>query len=338
MLILSGDVGGTKTRLQLTDFADQKQFKVLAEQDFFNQQHETFAEIVRLFLQEQQVEPAVIQSSCIAAAGPIINGTVEFTNLPWFVSERELQDELGLSAVKLMNDFEAIGYGIDTLQSADIYVLQQGQQRADAPRAMIGAGTGLGVAIAVPENGHYRVIPTEGGHVDFAPVDDIQMRLLKFMQKKLHRVSYERLVSGQGIVNIYNFIRHHPLFNESENPALKRLLFNNKEDGPAAITQYAIQENDPMAMRTLDLFIRIYGAIAGNLALTTLPFSGLYIVGGIAPKLLPQMSDGRFLKVFHDKGRMSNLLKTIPVYIVLNTHIGLQGAANYGYLRTCKLK
>lgn len=336
MLILSGDVGGTRTRLQLTRFSTKSDYQVLAEHEFSNLEYASFPEIVKLFLKDQALESQSINSACFAVAGPIIGGAVKFTNLPWFISEKELKSELNLNAIKLINDFEAVGYGIDTLKEPDMHVLQKGEPRLKRPRAMIGAGTGLGVAVSVPDEGVYHVIPTEGGHVDFAPIDDIQMRLLKYMQKKLHRVSVERVLSGQGIVNIYNFIREHPLFNEVENSTLKRLLFATPEEAPALITEYAIKVADPMAMRTLDLFIRIYGAAAGNLALTTLPLSGLYIVGGIAPKLLSEFIDGRFLKVFNDKGRMSGLLKTVPVYIVLNTHIGLQGAANYAYMRLQK--
>lgn len=337
MLILSGDVGGTNSRLRLTEFASSTDFKILAEKTFLNQEHESFPEVVTLFLKEQNIAVDKIKATCFAVAGPVVGGTVKVTNLPWFVSEEDLRQELGLESVKLINDFEAIGYGIDTLQPHDRHILQKGDFRPKRPRAMIGAGTGLGVALSIPDEGLYRVMPTEGGHVDFAPTDYMQVKLLKYLQKKLHRVSVERVLSGQGIVNIYNFIRENPLFNEDENPALKRVLFKT-DDAAAAITEYAINQHDPMAMRTLDLFIRIYGAAAGNLALTTLPFGGLYIVGGIAPKLLSQFLDGRFLKAFSDKGRMSSLLNDIPMYIVLNTNIGLQGAANYGYLNSCKQK
>jgi glucokinase len=175
------------------------------------------------------------------------------------------------------------------------------------------------------------VLPTEGGHVDFSPTDDVQVNLLAFMRKKRHRVSNERLVSGQGLVNIYDYVRTHPLINEEENAELHLALFN-VEDQAAEISRYAIVHHDPMAMYALDLFVKIYGACAGNLALMTLPYSGLYIVGGIAPKLLHHLMDGRFLAAYSDKGRMSDLLKSIPIYIVLDTDIGLQGAANYAYI------
>lgn len=336
MLILAGDVGGTSTRLRLTRFISDKLFQIVGEEIFFNDQFVSFTEIVALFLKQQLTLPAQVNATCFAAAGPIIEGSVKFTNLPWFVSEAELSQVLKLQNVTLINDFEAIGYGIDTLDIKDYEVLQVGETNFKRPRAMIGAGTGLGVAISIPEGNGFRVMPTEGGHVDFAPTEEMQIKLLQYLKKKWHRVSVERLLSGQGILNIYSFVRQNPLFSEVEHPTLKRLLFT-KENAPQNITEYAIQHHDPLAMRTLDLFIGIYGAAAGNLALTTLPFAGLYIVGGIAPKLLTQFLDGRFLNAFSDKGRMSNLLKTIPIYLVTNTQVGLQGAANYGYLKLCKI-
>lgn len=328
MLVLSGDVGGTKTRLQITQFKNAQDFKVIGRDKYFNHEFKSFPEIIKTFLKQHQIEPASVEATCFAVAGPIINGTVKFTNLPWFVDEQKLRQDLGFKTVKLINDFEAIGYGLDTLKPDDYHVLQKGEFIPKKVRAIIGAGTGLGVGISVYTDPGFQVIPTEGGHVDFAPTDDVQIDLLQYLHKKLHRVSVERLVSGQGLVNIYNFIRENPLLNEVENPALKLTLFK-AEDAAAAISQFAMEKHDPMAMRALDVFIRIYGASAGNLALTTLPHSGLYIVGGIAPKILPQLTDGRFLRAYSDKGRMSNLLANLPIYIVLDTQIGLQGAANF---------
>ena len=327
MLVLSGDIGGTKSRLQLTRFETEKQFIAIAREEFSNREFDGFSLIIKKFLSHNKVDLNQLDCCCLAVAGPIVDGTVKFTNLPWTISEKELL-ELGLKKVKLINDFEAVGYGVDTLKPETCKVLQEGEKQSHKVRAILGAGTGLGVAISVWNGHHYQVIPTEGGHVDFAPTDDVQMDLLKHLRKKLHRVSIERLVSGQGLVNIYQFVRENPLLNETENVELKRALFN-EQDKAAAISQYATLHHDPMAMHALDLFVRIYGACTGNLALTTLPYSGLYIVGGIAPKLLKQLLDGRFLRAFSDKGRMSDLLHSIPIYVVLDTDIGLQGAANY---------
>lgn len=331
---MSGDIGGTKSRLQLTHFRTETDFHVLAQSVYFNKEFNCFSMIVQEFLREQKVLPEQVEGVCLAVAGPIIAGRVKFTNLPWSICEKEIARELQFKEVILINDFEAIGYGIDTLKKEDVYILQEGKTRKHKNRAMMGAGTGLGVAIAVSTKEGYQVLPTEGGHVDFAPTDETQVMLLQYMLKKKHRVSIERLVSGQGLENIYHFVVAHPLFTEKENPDLKLALFR-EEDAAAKISEYAIAHHDPMAMRALDLFIRIYGACAGNLALTTLPYGGLYIVGGIAPKLLKQLSDGRFLHAYSDKGRMSDLLSSLPVYIVLDTHVGLQGAANYAYHKGC---
>ena len=335
MFILSGDIGGTNSRLRLTNFKNFNDFEITVEANFQNQEYASFSDVVALFLKNNAIETRDIAAAAFAVAGPVVDGTVKVTNLPWTISEVELTKAFSFKKVNLLNDFEAAGYGVDNLKTEDLYVLQQGTVQPNRPRAMIGAGTGLGVAMAVSKGEHYQVIPTEGGHVDFAPMDEVQMHLLAHMQKRLHRVSAERLVSGMGILNIYKYIRENPLFNESENINLKRALFQ-EGDAPAKITEYAIEHHDSMAMRTLDLFIRIYGAVAGNLALTTLPFGGLYIMGGIAPKILPQLVDGRFIDALCDKGRMSNLIKTIQVSVVLNTSVGLQGAANYGYL-LCQL-
>ena len=330
MLILSGDIGGTKSRLQLTRFETENQFTILAHEEFSNREFDGFSVIIKLFLAHNQVDLTQLDRCCLAVAGPIVDGVVKFTNLPWIISEKELLN-VGLKKVKLINDFEAVGYGIDTLKPEACKVLQQGEKIPHKVRAILGAGTGLGVAISVWTGHHYHVIPTEGGHVDFAPTDETQMELLAYLRKKRHRVSIERLVSGQGLVNIYDYVTKHPLLNETENSDLKRALFNVK-DPAAEISQYATVHHDPMAMHALDLFVRIYGACAGNLALTTLPYSGLYVVGGIAPKLLTHLLDGRFLKAYRDKGRMSDLLEKMPIYIVLDTDIGLQGAANYAYI------
>ncbi len=331
MLVLSGDIGGTNGRLQLTKFESETQFTILAHESFSNSEFEGFSSVVARFLLHNKVDLSQVDCACLAVAGPIVDGVVQFTNLPWVISEAELIT-LGLKNVKLINDFEAIGYGIDTLQPDAYHVLQQGVPKAHHVRAILGAGTGLGVAISVSNGARYQVIPTEGGHVDFAPTDDTQINLLKYLNRKRHRVSMERLVSGQGLVNIYDYVSKHPLLNETENPELKRALFNQVHDPAAEISRYATVHHDPMAMHALDLFIRIYGACAGNLALMTLPYSGLYIVGGIAPKLLEYLLDGRFLRAYGDKGRMSGLLASIPIYVVLDTNIGLQGAANYAYM------
>lgn len=329
MLILSGDIGGTNTRLQLTQFDPKKKPKIINDQSFKNVSFKRFEDIISTFLSDNNHKPADIAKAGFAFAGPIINRSVSLTNLPWTFSEVELQKTLGISAIHFINDFEAIAHGIKTLTSNDIVSLQTVKSPSNANmQAVIGAGTGLGIALIQTSNNTQKIIPTEGGHVDFAPTDKQQEELLCFMRNRLHRVSNERIVSGIGIVNIYKFVRANPKFSGVLDPSLHRLSLFSHEFA-AEITHYAINKRDPVCLETLDIFIRCYGTITGNLALTTLPYGGLYITGGIAPKLLQFLEDGRFMDAFLDKGRMSYLLKKIPVHVVTNTNIGLTGAAYY---------
>lgn len=333
MIVLAGDIGGTKTRLQLTDFSNGK--KIIGREKYFNAEHKSLVAIIQAFLQKHKTKVDQIDSTCIAVAGPIVDGTVEFTNLPWFIEIDVLKRELGMDRIQLINDFEAIGYGVETLGEADYHILQQGVPHPNAPKALIGAGTGLGVGLMFHNGTDYSVIPTEGGHTDFAPTNDDQMALLKYLRKKWHRVSAERVVAGQGLVNIYQFVRDNPIYNEKENQDLRRELHRSSKPA-AVISSYATEKGDPMALRAVDIFIRAYGGKSGDLALTTLCFGGLYLVGGIAPKLLRELSDGRFTEALCDKGRMSTLISDIPVYLVMDTHIGLQGAANYAHKMSLK--
>ncbi len=332
MLILSGDIGGTNTRLQLTEYSHHtnQKFKLLHRQNFLNSHFKNFPEILRAFIEHAHIALKDVEHTCLAVAGPISEGKVQFTNLPWFIEESRLEEELKLKNIKLINDFEAVGYGIQTLAPENIVTLQTGHVAQNGPISIIGAGTGLGVALLHIHEKNALVTPTEGGHVDFAPTDESQMQLLSYLRKKHHRVSVERVLSGPGLTSIYKFCRDFPLYNQQENPELK-FLVHNAADPAADILQYAVQKGDPICLRSIDIFIKCYGAVCGNLALTTLPKGGLYVVGGIAPKIISLLQDGRFLESFLDKGRMTQLLKEIPVHVVLDAHIGLQGAANYGY-------
>lgn len=331
MIILSGDIGGTNTRLMLCELQKSKsktfkeRFSLIHQKTFKSAEYKSLSDVISLFLKEKETKNHKIEAVTFAAAGPIVIGSVQFTNLPWIVEEKELIKALKTDKVKLINDFEAIGYGIETLTNNDLSTLQKGQSDSSNLTAVIGAGTGLGVTFLYQDGDIPKVQPTEGGHIDFAPKDDEQIKLLQYMKRKLHRVSVERFVSGPGLVNIYKFVSDNPLYNQKENPELKRILHATK-DQAAEIANFAHKHGDPMALRAIDIFIKIYGSVAGDLALTTLPKKGLYIVGGMAPKLLPQLSDGRFLNAFIDKGRMMNLIKSIPLHIVLNTDVGIQGA------------
>lgn len=325
MIVLSGDIGGTNTRLQLAT-VEGNHINPIDCQRFKNSEHPSLEHIVQLFLDKNHTPTRKLDRACFAAAGPIVNNAVTLTNLPWRIETESLQRHLRLPTVDLLNDFQAIGYGITALAPTDLHPLQNGMPDLYAPKALMGAGTGLGVGIVYWQGSHWQVQSTEGGHVDFAPTDAEQVELLLYLRKKLHRVSVERVVSGPGLVQIYKFARDNPTLGQSENLDLKREL-HKAADEAALIAQFAIEHRDPIALRALDIFIRAYGASAGNLALTTLAYGGVYIVGGIAPKLLPQIEAGNFMSSFLDKGRMSKLLANMPVNIVLDTLVGLKGAA-----------
>lgn len=332
MLVLSGDIGGTHTRLQITEFTAANAIKALAIKRYNNSGYSNLLDIIETFLVATKLNKNDLTSVCFGVAGPVINGRVNVTNLPWIIDEVDLKHELKVDKIALINDFAAIGYGIGTLKPEDLLTLQVGKRLEDGIKAYIGAGTGLGIGFITCYQGTCICHSTEGGHVDFAPTDNTQLELLKYLRKKYHRVSFERVLSGMGLTNIYNFVRDNRIFGEEENAELRFLIkSNNSADIAALVAEYAIKHKDIMAMRALDIFVRIYGAAVGNLALTTLPFGGLYVVGGIAPKLLEQIKKGGFLEAFADKGRMSDLLKRVPLHIVLNEDTGLLGAAVFAH-------
>jgi len=331
MIIFSGDIGGTTTRMQLTEFLANKRAKVLRTAHYNNSNYQSFVAIIDDFLATSNLKNKTIKSACFGVAGPIVNDKVKFTNLPWVIRAADIRDKINLDKVSLLNDFVAIGYGLEMLRAKDILILNPGKPVIHGVKAYLGAGTGLGIGfMTYSEQGGYHAYPTEGGHIDFAPTDETQVELLQFMHKKYHRVSFERLLSGPGLVNIYRFVRANKIFGEKENPTLRFLIeSDNKIDIAATISEYALKHRDVMAARALNIFMQVYGSAVGNLALTTLPFGGLYIVGGIAPKLLVSIKSKLFFAAFSDKGRMSNLIKNIPLYVVLDLDVGLQGAAVY---------
>lgn len=332
MHILSGDIGGTNTRLEVS-FIENGKTESVAIRKYKGANFNCLTDVIATFLKETDLV-GKIDSACLAVAGFVSNGEVEVTNLPWMVSEQYLSEGLGITKdkVKVINDFEAIGYGIESLDDKkDIVTIQKGKRDDDTLSAVVGAGTGLGMCLVSYDKDHNpRVFKTEGGHADFAPVDDEQVELFKFMRKTFHRVSPERFCSGYGIYNIYKYVIKHPLYNQPECMELRRELFSvSDSDKAAVVVRYAVQHEEPSALRTIDLFLSIYGSIAGNLALTSLPFRGLYIAGGIAPRLIEQIKQSQFLEKFRDKGRMSAMMKDFPVHIIMNTDVGLIGARTY---------
>ncbi|MDF2388735.1 glucokinase [Nostoc ellipsosporum NOK] len=333
-LLLAGDIGGTKTILRLVEISDSSKLHTIFEETYHSGDFLDLVPIVQQFLVKAKTPTP--QKACFAIAGPVVNNTAKLTNLVWFLDSDRLQQELNIGSVTLINDFAAIGYGIFGLEPQDLLTLQAGKLKPEAPVAIIGAGTGLGQGFLIKQGNHYQVFPSEGGHTDFAPRNELEFQLLKYLLDKhnIQRVSVERVVSGQGIVAIYQFLRDRKI--AAESPEIAQIVRTWEQetgqqeksvDPGAAIGKAALQKSDRLCEQTLQLFIEAYGAEAGNLALKLLPYGGLYIAGGIAPKILPLIENSNFLLNFTQKGRMRPLLEEIPVYIILNPQVGLIGAA-----------
>lgn len=326
MQVLAGDIGGTKVLLQIADLTAGA-YRVQHERRYYTHGYEGLLPMIKEFFQTLPEGVALsLRAACFGIAGPVTETPagqhVHLTNLPWELDTVVLGEALQ-TKVRFINDFQAVGYGIPALNADDVAVLQPGVPHPQGVRAVIGAGTGLGQGILFWQGDRYEVLPTEGGHTDFAPTDDLQLELWRYLKQHFDHISYERLVSGPGLVNIYTFLREHGI--APETPAVIAAM--DAGDPAAAITQAALSGTDRLSQQTLELFVRIYGAQAGNLALTTLPLGGLYIAGGIAPKIIDRLTDGTFMRAFLDKGRMSSVVADIPIAVVMNQKVGLMGAA-----------
>jgi glucokinase len=316
--VLAADIGGTKTVLQLTMENDY----VLLEREYVSQQFESFDFILAEFLGQTQIKDYVVERACFAVAGPVSGRDANVTNLPWQLNADDIAKSFNIEHVHLCNDFEAVAQGIACLAENEIVTLQHGQVDETMPRAVIGAGTGLGQALLFPVANGWHIVSTEGGHTDFAPTDKKQILLLEHLIERFGHVSYERVLSGVGLATIYEFLRAYQ--QKNENSLLRQAMMVG--DPAAAISQFANDRKDSLASESLDLFIQIYGAQAGNLALTVMPRGGLYIAGGIAAKNIERFKQGQFINAFVDKGRMQRLMKIIPVYLIIQPKVGLVGA------------
>jgi glucokinase len=273
-------------------------------------------------------------SACFGVPGPVREGRLRLTNLPWTLDSRELSKNLDIDYVFLINDLEANGYGIAELDSTQIYTLSEGDASQIGNRALISAGTGLGECFLVWDGRHHTPYPSEGGHCDFAPRNEDEIDLLRFLRQKYSgRISFERVVSGQGLTNVYEFLRE---VRGVEEPAwlAERMA---TEDRNAVITELAMAARSEICEKATDMFVSAYGAEAGNLALKMLSVGGLYVGGGIAPRILEKLKDGTFIKAFTDKGRLSQLLVNTPVRIILESRTALLGAAAYAETRAAEL-
>lgn len=319
-MILAGDIGGTKTRLALFP-KEEKRSNPLYEETLQSQDHDSLIEAIRAFLKGKTVK---IESACFGIAGPIIDQKTQTTNLSWFVDAEKLKEFLGIARVRLLNDLEAIALGTLILEEGAFSTLNKGASTGQGNRVVIAAGTGLGEGILFWDGTKYCTAASEGGHCDFAPRSQIEIDLLSYLLRRHKRVSYERILSGPGLLNIYEFLKGK---NQGEEPRWLSERF--KEEAPGTvISEMALAKQSELCMKALDLFVSIYGAEAGNLALKMLPTGGVYIGGGIAPKILKKLSDGSFLKAFFDKGRYASLMERLPIRVILNDKVGLLGAAH----------
>lgn len=344
--VLAGDIGGTKTVLRLVSAESDSRGRAvpslttLYEVRYTSRNFADLVPMVHQFFKDAAVASVnvpEIAAACFGIAGAIVRNASELTNLNWSLSGERLERSLGIPCVVLINDFSAIVHGITGLGSDQLATLQAGSPDPSSPIAVIGAGTGLGEGFLIPDpDGTSRVFPSEGGHTDFAPRSGIEFQLLTYLLEKhsLPRVSVERVVSGTGIASIYQFFRDT---NPAEESAAMAGIFQSwsREMGRkdktvdlAAEVSKAAQTNaDFLSEQTMNLFITAYGAEAGNLALKVLPFGGLYLAGGIAPKILPMLQQGAFMKAFSNKGRMRPLLEKVPVHVILDPKVALIGAA-----------
>ncbi len=320
-VILAGDIGGTKTHLGLYR-ADETSLKPIRDRIYQSRAFVSLAEACADFLGPGGER---IAGACFGVPGPVIEGEARATNIAWEMREDELARALAGVPVRLINDLAAAAYGALHLEEAEVVVLQPGQSPPhQANLAVIAAGTGLGEAALVFERGEYHMAATESGHADFAPRNAEQWELHQFLAAEFGHVSVERAVSGPGIYNIYRFLRRTSL---SPEPAWLAARFKNEDPG-AVVSEAALARRDGDCVRALEMFVDLYGAEAGNLALRMLALGGVYIAGGIAPKVLPMLKNGRFLRAFCDKGRLHDTLGRIEVRVVLNQGVGLRGAAH----------
>ncbi len=328
-MILAGDVGGTKVHLALYEFINGRLSHVRDEK-FPAREYVGLEAIAQEFLAADKPSAA-----CFGVPGPVRDGRLRLTNLPWTLDSRELQTSLDIPHVFLINDLEANGYGIAELRSDQIYMLSEGDPSQIGNRALIAAGTGLGEGFLVWDGRHHVPYPSEGGHADFAPRNEDEIDLLRFLKQKYNgRISWERVVAGMGMTNIFEFLRD---VRGLEVPAWLAEQITATPDLNAVITENGLAAKSEICEKTLDMYVSAYGAESGNLALKILSVGGLYLGGGIAPRILEKLKDGTFMKAFTDKGRLSQLLINMPVRVILEPFAAVLGAASYAEARSAEI-
>jgi glucokinase len=325
IMLLAGDIGGTKTNLGIYSL-EKGAREALAEATFPSPKYPNLETLAREFLAQVDV---TVDSAIFGVAGPIVKGQAKITNLPWVIDEAHLRKTLHLNSVRLLNDLEAIAYGVPSVGSEDLHTLNKGEAILGGTLAVLAPGTGLGEAFLTWNRTRYQAHPSEGGHADFGPTSKIEIDLLHYLHNKFGHVSYERICSGSGLPNIYAFFKDRGYAKESSWLAdrLKAV-----DDPTPIIVNAALDREKPceLCIATLRIFVSVLGAEAGNLALKVLATGGIYLGGGIPPRIIPALEDEHFMESFTGKGRFSQLLSRIPVHVILNPKIALIGAACYG--------
>lgn len=317
--VLAGDIGGTKTNLGV--FIKGKRRPLLkCFKSYSSREFQGLEDIIDLFLSEK---PLKIKRACFGIAGPVENGRCKTTNLPWDVYESRIKKAFGMKNVRLINDLSAMAEAVTFLARSEKFILNHGCPQKDGNISLVAPGTGLGQALLVYNEGKYIAVPSEGGHVDFAPGNELEAGLLAFLRKQYGHVSIERIISGIGIINIYNYLKSTGKYKEPVWLAKKI----ETEDPAKVINNAAYEKGQKLCLKTIDIFLSILGAAAGNLALTGLTKGGVYVGGGIPPRLLWRFKEDIFMKAFIKKGRFSGLMEKIPVHIILNSNSALLGAA-----------
>lgn len=324
-MLLAGDIGGTKTSLAIYSREGGARAP-LSDATFPSTLYPNLESLVREFLDQADVP---VERATFGVAGPVVGGRATITNLSWVIDEAELQSALNLSAVRLLNDLEAIGYGVPFLEPEDLHTLNEGQPVPGGAIAVIAPGTGLGEAFLTWDGTRYRSHATEGGHTDFAPTNDRQVGLLRYLLERFDHVSYERVCSGMGLPNIYTYLKDSGY---AEEPAWMAGELAAADDPTPVIVNAALDSERPceLCVATLDVFVSILGAEAGNLALKVLATGGVYVGGGIPPRILSILEHGPFMESFRSKGRFSDLMSRMPVHVILNPKVALLGAACHG--------
>jgi glucokinase len=322
-MLIAGDVGGTKTLLAVY-VPESGARKPLARAEFHSADFHSLDDVVRAFIGQIKLP---VESACFDVAGPVIGGRAHLTNLPWVLDEGMMQQALGLKRVTLLNDLRAVAYAVPHLLPDDVHIINAGRADPHGPMAVIAPGTGLGEAFLIWSGNEYIACSSEGGHADFAPVDETQAALWHHVSRRYGHVAYERVCSGSGLPNIYDFLRdtgHAP-----EPPAFAARLASAPDRTPVIVEAALYDPANALCAATLDLFVSILGAEAGNLALKVLATGGVSLGGGIPPRILSHLHDGRFMRGFVNKGRFADLLAKIPVKVI-TTQAALLGAALYG--------